>query len=207
MNFFNDNFIRISKTMNSCGFYRHILTAEEKIVMFALWDSIAYNENGLYGNGLLVSNITHRTLQRKIGRISYSTVRRCVDKLIELGVIIKLKKKSRSNRYLVGFRTQNKSDKSYLIFHLAPKYENKITEEINKQSENVTERWHSPRIDNFSNYCIDPEVREFIFRNADKVNIITKIYKNGENIYQFLFKRNDYYRRLNQIFKSFKNSR
>ena len=206
MNFFGDKFIRISKTMAYSSYFRWILTPDERILLLALWDSVSYDNNSLYANGLLVSNVTYKTLQRKVGCMSYATFRRSLKKLIKLGIIIKLKNKARNNRYLVGFRTTNETDKSYLLYHLIEKYDRGITKKINNQSYDITEKWHSPKIDDFYKYSLDPEIREFIFKNVDKVNMVTKIYKNGKNIYEFLFNRNDYYRRLNQIFRNLKSS-
>ena len=101
-------------------YYKWILSPNDKVAFYTLCQAVLTRNAEYYDNGLLVVNAKLETLSWNSG-MPYGTLKDSVKHLDYLGVILKLRKCAKNNRYLIGFRSSNDS-RIYLLNHLSSKY-------------------------------------------------------------------------------------
>jgi len=178
-----------TKILNSY-FYRFILNPNDKILLQTLLLSIIHDKR-YYKNRLLVVNSKYKTLANLSGE-SIPSVRRSLDKLSNLGVVIKIKRTSRTTQYLVGFRTLS-NDRVYLIEHHILEYDKWIKRIINHQLKD--DEFKKIKFDH-SMFAMDIEHVKFIKANINNpqtlLNVKTVINDtNPQTITEILFNRDD----------------
>ena len=190
MDFVSDKFLRLSGNMLDSYYYRYVLTGDDRVVLHTLWVSFLNKGTTSYSKGLLIANIKQKTLQDKIGNISYFALKQSLQKLHNVGVIIKIRQKVKHNRYFLGFRTEG-NDAFYLLYHLIDKYEQMVAENIENQRYELKEKWKDPIIKDINPYCLNSTTKEFIMKHVDAHTLLTIKDGDGKTIYEILFDRND----------------
>lgn len=195
MDFVSDKkFLRLSGNMLNSYYYRHVLTGDDRVVLQTLWISFLNKGTEPYSRGLLIANIKQKTLQNKIGNISYFALKQSLQKLHDLGVIIKIRQKVKHNRYFLGFRTEG-DDNLYLLYHLINKYEQMVAENIENQRYELKEKkWKDPIIKDINPYCLNSTTKEFIIKHVDAHTLFTIKNEDNKTIYEILFNKNDYHK-------------
>lgn len=176
-------FLRLSGNMLKSHYYRYVLTSNDKIVLHALWTSFLNKGTESYSKGLLINNSKQKTLRVKIGSITRATCNRSLQKLDRIGAIIKIRSKTKNNRYLIGFRTEG-NDNLYLLYHLINKYEQLVAKKLYEHQE----------VRDINPYCLDSIIRDFIMENLNNLELFTEKIENKQNLFEVLFARNDCYR-------------
>jgi len=194
MEFITGNFLRLPRDMLDSYYYRYVLNSNDKIILLALFSSFLNKGTDPYSKGLVIVNMKQESLRKKIGSITYTTCRKSLQKLCRLGVIIKLKRKYKNNKYLIGFRVENNNNPLFLIYHLIVKYEQMVAENIENQRNGMKERWEGPVMKDINPYCINGLTRDFIIKHVDDNNLFDRQNKEGKTLFEVLFDRNDYYR-------------
>lgn len=176
------DFVRLSRIILKSSYYKYSIGPQDKLIFERMIGYIGYgNNNEYYRKGLLIANV-------KINRISDSTgysgrtIERSLKRLDKLGFLIKIRKRHRNNRYIMGFRTSN-NDSLLLIYHLVIKYEDKIRSDILKFGKNSL---HT------ESYVLDESIKNFIIENSEKYDIFRKNTTKDKKILKYLFDRNDY---------------
>jgi hypothetical protein len=135
---------------------------------------------------MLVVNAKIRTISHTSG-ISYSTTKKCLNKLEELGLIVKGPKRSRNDRFLLGFRGMD-NEKYYLAWYLVRKYDPILKEYIEDEKKVPKNRWSLPAIKDTSIYHLELDYRYFMFDYFDDPAIlVNRRLKDGKNIIELLF--------------------
>lgn len=193
MDFDTGNFLRLSRDMLDSYYYRYVLNSNDKVMISAFFSSFLNKGTDPYSKGLLIVNIKQENLRKKTGSMTYSTCTRSLQNLCKLGIVIKLKKKYRNNRYLVGFRIEN-NNPLFLIYHLIDKYEQMVVENIENQQNEIKEFWKEPTIKDINPYCINSLTKDFIIEHIDDNNLFDRRNQEGKTLFEVLFNRNDYYK-------------
>ncbi|KKL80107.1 hypothetical protein LCGC14_2008080 [marine sediment metagenome] len=204
---FEGGYQKFSHSLTRGYYWRYILTTNDKVVLTALMDSVILDRK-FYENGILVVNSRHDSLLiHKIGNMSYSTLKRSIDHLHDIGIIVKLRKKFRNNRYFLGFRHKNSQDRVYLLYHLCVKFENQVSEDIENQISKIEEEkivlkkknknlYTTPKVDGINAYCLKADYKQFIKDHVDNINefLYKRISEEGTLFYT-LFGCEDVYRK------------
>ncbi len=186
-------FLVLPSELTGSNYYKWILSSNDKITLQTLQRKVLIKSK-YYDNGLLITNIKLRTLSSESG-ISYSTLKDSINKLDYLGVVLKLQKRAKNNRYFLGFRLSD-GNKSYLIQHLIDTYKNLLDSDIENQIEDFKNEKQTPDIRKTSAYRLDKDYRNFIIDHCDKPNILlNKRVLNSKTIFELLFNHKDVYRK------------
>jgi len=187
-----NGYLKIYNDIFDSKYFNYLLRPNDKIVLFKLYQKVVNKNYYLYNHGLLIANIKLETLFQGLG-MARTTAYRSLCKLDELGVIIKLDRKSRNSRYLVGFQTAG-GERLYLINHLISENEKYVNRAVSRKQQLISNKWDVPKIKDLDAYSIDKYYREFIIENVDKPHVlVNKHLKNGKTIYELLFNRTDIY--------------
>lgn len=189
---------KFSHNLTRGYYWRYVLTTNDKVVLAALMDSVILDKK-FYENGILVVNSRHDTLLlNKIGSMTYTTLRRSINHLHDIGIIVKLRKKFRNNRYFLGFRHKNGLDRIYLLYHLCMKFEDQVSENIeNQQLELEKEKvWITPKIDGVKVYCLKAAYKQFIRDHIDNIGeFLHKRISEEGTLFYTLFECEDIYKK------------
>jgi hypothetical protein len=204
---FDGGYQKFSHNLTRSYYWRYVLNTNDKVVFTALMDSVILDKK-FYENGILIANTRYDTLLlNKIGSMTYSTLVRSINRLHDIGIIIKLRKKFRNNRYFLGFRHKNGLDRIYLLYHLCMKFENRVAENIENQqlkleSKNLELKlknkklWSTPKIDGTKAYCLKAAYKQFIIDHVDNINdFLYKRISEDDTLFYTLFGCEDLYRK------------
>lgn len=194
MEFITGSFLRLSRDMSDSYYYRYVLNSNDKAVLSVLFSSFLNKGTNSYSKGLIIVNMKQESLRKKIGSITYTTCRKSLEKLCRLGIIIKLKRKYKNNKYLIGFRVENNNNPLFLIYHLIDKYEQMVTENIENQRNEMEKLWKGPIIKDINPYCVNSRIRDFIMKHVDDDDLFDRRNQEGKTLFEVLFNRNDYHR-------------
>jgi hypothetical protein len=172
-------------------YYKWVLSSNDKVAFYALCQMILTRNSDHYNNGLLVVNAKMETISYKSG-IPYGTLKDSMKQLDYLGVILKLKKCAKNNRYLIGFRTSN-DERLYLINHLISKYSDILEKRISKQKSDMKSK-QSPVIEK-SDYRLDSTYRDHILEYFENPNELLNERISGKTMSELLFGRAKIYRK------------
>ncbi|KKN04863.1 hypothetical protein LCGC14_1093180 [marine sediment metagenome] len=191
-------FLVLPDELTKSNYYKWILRPADRDTIHALWRKVLNKGTKHYENGILITNIKIKTLAIEAG-LRYSTVKDSLARLDDLGVIIKLERKSRNNRYFVGFRTVD-NQRLYLIDHLIQMYKEFLDRSIESQLKDSQESKHTPMIKDLTSYQIESDYREFIIDHCDNFNELMNKRLNktphpNKTIFELLFNRKDIYRK------------
>ncbi len=191
-------YLPLPNELTGSNYYKWILRSADRDTMHALWRKVLNKGTKHYEHGILIDNIKIKTLAIEAG-LRYSTAKDSLDRLDRLGVIIKLEKKSRNNRYFVGFRTAD-NQRLYLIDHLIQMYKEFLDRSVESQLKDSQESKHTPIIKDLTSYQIESEYREFIIDHCDNLNELINKRLNkkphpNKTIFELLFDRKDIYRK------------
>ena len=175
------------------NYYTWILDPVDKCVFQTLCNLFIFTNNKYYDNGVALVNASIRKIAMTSG-VKTTTIKKSIDKLDHLGAIVKSPKQTRNNKYLIGFRNKD-DDVIYLLDYLIKEYEEMITDYIEEQMVKKTKRWQTPTINDKSVFKMHMDYKEFMRSNINKPQIINEYkLKNGKNIYQILFEKDDFYK-------------
>jgi len=164
-------------------YYKYVLNPYDRETFRALTRKTLTKTNKYYSNGMLVVNAKIRTLSLASG-ISYSKTKKCLNKLDELGLIVKGPKKSKNDRFFLGFRGKG-DEKYYLAWYLAEEHKSLLESVIEKKldkSKNI------PKIKEIDPYCLNINYKHFIFDHFDNPAVlVNRQLKNNKNIAELLF--------------------
>lgn len=194
MEFITGNFLRLPRDMTDSYYYRYVLNSNDKAVLSVLFSSFLNKGTEPYSKGLIIINMKQESLRKKIGSITYTTCRKSLEKLCRLGIIIKLKRKYKNDKYLIGFRVENNSNPLFLIYHLVDKYEQMVAENIENQRNGMEKLWEGPVIKDTNPYCINSLIRDFIIKHIGNNDLFDRRNQEGKTLFEVLFNRNDYYK-------------
>lgn len=181
--------------LTGSNYYKWILSSNDKIVLQTLCRKALNRGTKYYEDGMIVTNIKLTTLSFAAG-IPYSTARDCTNKLNYLGIAIKLPKKSRNNRYFMGFRTQG-DKRLYLIDNLIAETKSNLDRGIENQTEKFGKKHETPVIHDLATYKLSSDYIDFIIDHCDKPSeFLNKRIKDNKTIFELLFTRSDIYRKL-----------
>ena len=164
-------------------YYRWLLSANDKIAFHTLCRMVLTRNNEYYQNGLLVVNAKLETMAWDSG-MPYGTLKDSIKQLDYLGVALKLKKCSRNNRYLIGFRTADDS-RLYLLNHLANKYSDILRKRIDKQKLDLGKK-QSPALEK-SDYRLDSIYRDHILECFESPNTLLNEQIGDKTISEWMF--------------------
>ena len=166
-------------------YYRWILSAQEKVIFYYMTRMVLTKDNKYYPNGLLIVNAKIETIADKCG-LSYGTTKDAVKKLNDIGAIVKLNKKAKNNRYLLGFLSNN-NVRLYLLSHLAYKYANVLERKIFDQQEKLKLKLKQSISLNRMDYRLDSTYREHMIQYVDKPNYLFNELIDGRYLHELLF--------------------
>ena len=176
-------------------YYKWVLDSNDKIVLQGLFGKVLVGKNKYYTNGLLVANTKIKTLGLDVG-LSWSSTKRSLDKLNRLGVIIKLNRVLKNNRYFLGFRKKDEQ-RMYLIDHLINKYRDVLKEGVEKQTLLSNKQINTIKIPAEEFLSINNDYREFIIDNIDTPKILINIrLKDNKNIVNLMFPNETIYKEI-----------
>jgi len=172
-------------------YYRWLLSSNDKTALYTLCRMVLTRNNKYYGNGLLVVNAKLETIAWESG-MHYGTLKDSMKRLDYMGVILKLKKCAKNNRYLLGFRTDGE-DRLYFLSHLAYKYADILDRRISKQKSELGKK-QSPVLEK-SDYRLDSTHRDHILEHFENANNLLNERIEGKTIPELLFGRVKIYRK------------
>jgi hypothetical protein len=172
-------------------YYKYVLNPYDRETFRALTRNTLTRTNKYYSNGMLVVNAKIRTICFDSG-ITYSTTKKSLNKLEKLGLIVKAPKKSRNDRFLLGFRGKS-DEKYYLAWYLVEKYDPFLEAFIEDQKKEdpkkkIKRKWHLPKLIDVFPYKLETDYKHFIFDYFDNPAVlINRQIKDGKNISELLF--------------------
>jgi len=174
------------------AYWRFVISNNAKVLLPVLYRS-ALNDRKYAVNGVLIANIKNKTLIERVGGMSWNTLRRTIDELDALGIIVKLDKSFRNNKYFLGFVDKNKT-RYYLLYHLILKYEESVKEYIEDRLDDFIEKRQKPIIVDPSAFRLKKDYRTFIkdFSNNPRKMVSKKI-KDGNTFVEVLFQRKNFF--------------
>lgn len=174
------------------AYWRFVLSNNAKVLLPVIY-RCALNDRNYAANGVLLSNIKNKTLIERVGGMSLSTLCRTIDELDALGIIVKLEKNLRNNRYFLGFIDKKKT-RYYLLYHLILKHENAVKEYMDDRLDEFVENRQKPRVIDPSAFRLKKEYRMFIrdFGNKPRKMVNKKI-KDGNTLIEVLFQRKNFF--------------
>ena len=177
--------------ISQTNYYRWVLSSNDKIVFQTLCSMVLTRNSEHYKNGMLVVNAKLESISWKSG-IPYGTVKDSMKRLDYLGVILKLKKCTKNNRYLIGFRNSN-DGRLYLINHLSNKYSDILDKRISNQKSDLKKK-QLPIIEK-SDYRLDSTYRDHILEHFESPNELLNERIEGKTMSELLFGRAKIYRK------------
>lgn len=191
-------YLPLPNELTGSNYYRWILRSADRDTIHALWRKVLNKGTKHYEHGILINNIKIKTLAIEAG-LRYSTAKDSLSRLDNLGVIIRLEKKSRNNRFFVGFRTAD-NQRLYLIDHLIEIYEEFLDRAVEAQLKASKGTKNTPVIKDLTSYQLDSDYREFILDHCDNMGELVnkrlnKIPHPNKTIFELLFSRTDIYRK------------
>lgn len=192
------NYQVLTNELTSSNYYRWILRSADRDTIHALERKVLHKGTKHYRHGILIANIKIQTLAIEAG-LRYSTIKDSLDKLDHLGVIIKLGKKSRNNRYFLGFRTKD-NQWLYLIDHLIETYKEFLDRGVESQLRDARGSKYTPVIKDLTSYQLESSYREFILDHCDNIDELVNKRLNKaphphKTMFELLFDRTDIYRK------------
>lgn len=181
------NFIRLSKIILNSYCYTWALTPTDKVVFQCLWNTAIFKNNGYYEKGIIISNIKEKTIAKKSG-VSVPTVQRSLKKLDYIGVIIKLKKLSRHNKYILGFKLSG-NNILYLLYYVVLNCEHLIKKEIDSWFMLNPDTRKVPKIKLVEKYILPNHVRNIVMDASQNRSIFMNRDKDNEIILSYLFEQ------------------
>lgn len=182
------NFIRLSKIVLNSYYYTWVLTPTDKIVIQCLWDTAIFKNNNYYEKGIIISNIKEITIAKKSG-VSVPTIQRSLKKLDYIGAIIKLKKLTKNNKYILGFKIDN-NNVLYLLYYVILSCEHLVKKEVQSKFLSLTDARNVPKIKITEKHCLANHIRNIIIDAAQNRSIFISRDKDNEVILNYLFKQN-----------------
>ena len=155
-----------------------------------------------FSNGLIIANIKQDTLLAKFGNsISRSTLCRSLAYLDEIGAIVVCgKNKFENNKYILGFRGRGEHDRFYLLDHLIMEYEPTLKQiqenyHIKYGYSKHKEDFRMPPITDTIPYRMNEAYKQILKDNVNRPDyLLQNIVKDGKNVFQLLFRRNDFFK-------------
>lgn len=169
-------------------YYCFVLSAVDKVVYRTLLRSVLSQKCIAYNNGILINNIREDSLARKVGQLSLSTTKRSLERLADMGLIIKVSRNNRrNNQYIVGFRHPDGCKRLYFLNYLSAKFDDLIAENVENQNTSC------PEID-IRSYCLKEEWKNFIRKNLNKPHTLFGTHlENRLTIMELMFGFREYY--------------
>lgn len=181
-------------------YYKYVLNPYDRETFRALTRNTLTRTNKYYDNGMLVVNAKIRTLCLDSG-MTYSTTKKSLNKLEKLGLIVRAPKKSRNDRFFLGFRGKS-DEKYYLAWYLVEKHdpfleafiEDQIKESFKKK---LKHKWDLPKLKDVLPYKLETDYKHFIFDHFDNPAVlVNRQLKNNKNIAELLFGIDNIFRQL-----------
>lgn len=191
-------YLALPDELTSSNYYKWVLRSADRDAIHTLWRKALNKGTKYYEHGILIANIKIQTLSLEAG-LRYSTLKDSLNRLDQLGVIIKLDKISRNNRYFLGFRTKN-NQRLYLIDHLIEIYEEFLDRGVESQLRAAKVPKYTPVIKDLASYQLESSYREFIIDHCDNIDELVNKRLNKsphpyKTIFELLFNRKDIYRK------------
>ncbi len=172
-------------------YYKWMLSSNDKVAFQTLCSMVLTRNSEYYRNGLLVVNAKLETILWKSG-IPYGTLKDSMKQLDYLGVILKLRKRAKNNRYLIGFRNSN-DGRLYLLNHLSNKYSDILDKRLSIQKLDLGKK-QSPIIEK-SDYRLDSTYRDHILEHFESPNELLNERIEGKTMSELLFGQVKIYRK------------